>query len=296
MYCAFVGALVALCSVAMAGPRVLFDAAGTSAADWETGKGIGVTAGSAGVSLKVSGEPFSWAAMRSRVPAEPEAQITIGQDPSGAKAKVQAEWFSSSGEFISYSDVPESTSVGQLTRQMAKQPAQMRLKLWVEGGEKPALIRVLRIESPLRWREPGVSTVRSYDVTGKLTADKGLLLAKSAAVITATLAEGVQYSSLVFEDRVEYSPGGVVLVDTAQLAGDFSLQMLCWDKGGTYLGAIDLLRSATKAGTVEMPMSSYSDQVPAGTAKLSFKLWLGGGKAANLQLRAIHYGAKAVAK
>ena len=86
---------------------------------------------------------------------------------------------------------------------------------------------------------------------------------KGMAVITATLAEGVQYSSLVFEDRVEYSPGGVVLVDTAQLAGDFSLQMLCWDKGGTYLGAIDLLRSATKAGTVEMPLLARMANLPA---------------------------------
>ncbi|MCC6579783.1 MAG: hypothetical protein IT440_05030 [Phycisphaeraceae bacterium] len=302
-----VAALAVLALGADMGVRTGFDLNSPAGMKWEVGDGMKLQIDGGVLALSCPNANFGWAApaAESRWAVTPglEIRMTASAVDKG-QLKMQAEWFDAGGaggaggKFLGHSDLltAEQFKPGPCTLTLPEsKPAEaraMRVKIWLEGRDASVRITQFTVVAPRQWKKPNIAVTQAWTGQSKLESTGDLKTASGAEGWTLTLPEGKAYDGAVFADRADFSPKAVVQLDLARLTGgSVSLQLVCFDKDGKYLVCVDLFKDLTKPGVYEIPVSLDRSSFPAETAKVSPKVWLGGGNGHSASLAGIWLGA-----
>ena len=297
-----IGALTLGASITAAGDlgeKILFDGAKVPGAKWQTEKGVTVATEGATFILRSGGLDYGWAATGDRLPLVEAAVIDLDvAKTSNGQLALQIEWFDSLGKFIGATNVLQQATTGtrlehkKLSSFTPKEgkPRQFALKFWVEGRNAEIQISNATVHFLRSWHSPNTRLVKAYGGNAKLSPEKGITVASEGESLVARLGSGTAYSGFVCEDRVEYSLGGVVLLDVAKLEnGVLTVQVLCWNGDGTFRKAVDLMKDVSAPGSLELPIDLVKDQIPSDTARVSFKIWLSG-RETSARIDGLYYG------
>ena len=281
------------------GSRIGFDALKTTPHQLDVDRGMSISILPEGAVVTLQSEASGSVAPQQRLAEDSEATITLKLAERTGDLSAQVEWLDENGQFLDAIPCldPTTADAGLADRKIADFPSKMRdraskfrIKLWLGGANAQATIREFRILTPRRWQqEEPVRLIHIYNGKSKIEPDKGMVVTQDGTDLLARIEPGIPYSAVVLVDRAEYSPNGVVMLDVAALQGSTSLQALCWDAAGKHLKAVDLMKDVLEAGTYEVPLSIYADQIPPETKTISFKLWLGGPEA-EARVQGIFYG------
>ncbi len=279
------------------GHRVVFDERKLPADRWQTATGVTVTATGDALVLRCAADG-GWATFEEHLPfvSTAVAGIAIPQARNGQLA-LQVEWFREDGSFIGPADALRDAKAGtDQTLELARfqpageSPKTFRLKFWVEGRDAEIHLAKAVVSFQRTWRKPGTKLVKAYRDGAKHTPDPGLTVRADAEGFHAQVAPDTSFSAFLLEDRVDYDPGAVVLIDLADVrAGGVSVQALCWKSDDTQLKPVDLIKDVTTAGVYEIPLRALDGRFDPETKKLSFKIWLAG-QASTAQIAGLFYG------
>ncbi|MFW6060149.1 MAG: hypothetical protein ACODAQ_08200, partial [Phycisphaeraceae bacterium] len=88
-------------------------------------------------------------------------------------------------------------------------------------------------------------------------------------------AAATQSSGTVFRPTFTYERDAHAMMDlTAVKGGRVTLVLLCFDGDDQYLDAAPLFKGLREAGLYEVALSESASEVPEGTQRVGFKLWL----------------------
>lgn len=259
--------------------------------DWKSGEGmtLNIQAGELELTSEQPASPRSWVAPKVTLPYSPDTKLQASvKELTSGNLVVQLEWLNDQGNFIASSEamqvVPgEEKSMEVMLSDLnpPKGTSQVQLKLWLNGEGAIAEVDALLLKTPLLWRQSGLKTSTVYDGTSTLDErSEGLTVSPQSDELIVKLTDGVDHGSFVFSEKTDYSAAGAVMLYLAQLEdGKMTVQALCWDAQGKFLKSVDLFKDVAKSGLYEVPYSIYADQIPEGTAQVSFKVWLLGIKA-----------------
>lgn len=294
------------------GTRTLFDATAPQA--WQTEKGVTAKVEDGALVMKTGDIAFGSAASENFITIDPkDALATISaafpktplaleivlREVKGGTASVQAEWLRQDGSFIKATPVLAATTAPLTQKEIrllasapgADRPARFRLKFWLEGRNARAVYDKVLITAPRRWHRSGTTLIQAYDADSKREVDAGLTVEAAGKALQLNLSPDKEYASVALTDRAAYNANGKVLLDLAALnKGAVTVQVLCLDKDGKFLKAVDLQKDIARPGLFEIGFDLYADQFPAGTDKLAFKVWLIG-KGATARIDGLFYGA-----
>jgi hypothetical protein len=287
------------CRAAELGQRVIWDGARVPASGWQVADGITARAENGAITLVAGEVDYGWAAAEELLPfsAGTTVELAVTRVEQG-QLSVQVEWFRADGSFIgatpllervkSETTVPARPITELVTE--GEKPNKFRLKFWVEGKHCRVVIGRASAGVVRVWRKAGTRLVKSYDAGTTYTSDPGIRVEAREDDLHATLAPDVGYAAFVLEERVEFDPKAVVMVDLAGVQnGVVSVQALVWKADGTFLHSVDLLKDVSAAGCFEVPLEIHKDKLGADAAKLSFKVWLAGGQT-TARLAGVRYG------
>lgn len=281
------------------GERELWNALGVPDQQWKAEKGISVSVEPDMVVVRSGEVDFGWATPNRRAPFVKTATLDVElKQIANGQLGVQVEWFKEDGTFISYTNIlQQAKSPVRLSNlklsdlvPTGEKPKKFGLKFWIEGRNAEARISEAVAQFARSWRNAGTRTLHAYDAKASVTSDEGMEGHGENGVIVARLSNDKGYSAFVLEDRADYDPNGVVMLDLEKLeGGTLTVQALCWDKDGTFLKAVDVIKDVAQVGVIEIPFTIYVDQFPKGTARVSFKIWLSG-RGASATIAGLFYG------
>lgn len=297
----FIAPILLMASLVHADMRELFDGTRLAAEAWECDPGVIAAVGEGGVSLNLKEKPYAAAAPQTRLEIDPEATLTISLADRKGDCSAQMEWIGEGGAFLKATPLFEAAGadVGVKQRKLTELlPADLRgtakkfrVKFWLGGQDAAVTIREFTVLAPRRWQTPGIKTVHVYGPDSSVEPDKGLVVKKDGRALSAYTESGVPFSAFVLTDRLDYSPQQSAMLELAHLSpsATATVQVLCWDRQGVNIKAIDLMKDVAEAGVFEVPYSLYAEQFPPATTRVSFKIWLGG-PSARMRLGALVVG------
>lgn len=249
--------------------------------------------------IKLGNQDHAWLSTIKRYPLSPATTLSL--NIASTQAMLQLEWFTSADQFLGATDVlkAEALSTGlQSVDVMAQLPADLqgkakrfRPKFWLFVKESTHTIKEFSITARRSFRKNDVLPQHVWLPKSKLTADAPLTLKLEGDMLHITMNKEVDHAGLVFEDRVDYNPRGTVMIDILSITPQTGLtvQLLCWDETGKYIQCVDLLKNLKKEGTFEISPGVFGSAIPAGTAQISFKVWVLG-KDAQCTLGGLFWG------
>ena len=115
---------------------------------------------------------------------------------------------------------------------------------------------------------------------------KARVKASGGALLVTERNPEADYGDAHLADRFPYFAGGRVELDVAETTGRYTLQALAF-RGEDYLESIDLARDTDVTGVQSFNLAQQT--FPAETDHLMFKLWVGGGEAAQATVNDLRY-------
>lgn len=279
------------------GERTLWDALQTSSSQWQTAGGISATVDGGVLVLRSKEVDYGWATSSDSAPfmATATVDLEVKQCVNG-QVSVQVEWLREDGSFIgAVSILKEARAGASVTGKKLSEflpqgdkPKGFRLKFWVEGKGAEAQITKASVRFQRVWRKAETHLVKTFDAKTAFKADEGISVKAGHDLLSAALDAKTGYAAFALDGPVDFDAKGVVLLDLAKLQnGVVAVQALCWNRDGTFLKSVDLLKDVPTSGVYEVPLKAL--EFPADTAKLSFKVWLAG-KETSAAVAGLFYG------
>ncbi|MBV9463398.1 MAG: hypothetical protein JO317_04130 [Verrucomicrobiae bacterium] len=244
-----------------------------------------------------SGE-VGWATVEARTPYTGREIVQIQVDRAArSKVVIQCEWFNADGVFLEGTDVFRGLE-GMAVRWRVElkdfvpakgTPASFRLKFWLEGAGAEARLSEALVGRSISWTVPGTRIVRSYRGNDPIEPDDGLGARGSNTGIVLHLQGETKSAGLSLPQRSPFSSKGSAMIQIADLqSAKVTVQALCWDRSGSFLRAVDLLRGVDRTGPEESLFRDHASDFPAETSQVSFKIWLEGADG-SAEIRGLDY-------
>ena len=221
-----------------------------------------------------------------RFPYFPNARVAVAvAEVRKGDYTIQILGFSNNQHVAHANLVANSTETGKRqfelkTAGLAPGIDQVMLKVWVGGASDAAVVL-----DELAFTLPLDGFVAEMDERFEhlsLWDNESLVVTNSETGPVISLKPGTSYGSIRCLHRIKKSDGMTVLFNIARAeSADATLQVVAFDKDGTYLKSLDALKNIREgwhSTSLNLP------GLPPETAEFEFKLWVGGAASATMRL------------
>ncbi len=219
-----------------------------------------------------------WATPRANWPAARSLDLGVEASPEGGSLIVQAEWFDRSGTLVSAAEVLRITGSSIRAHgaplEAPEGATSFGLKFWMEGSPAKASIAGLTITRTPDWSTSAKTMHRVAPDNTRVRTDAGLSYESSGSDWKLMLQEGTPYAGAHLDNPVDVHPGLRVLLPVMELphGAAVSVQIMKWDRVGTFLGEIEALKDITEVGDYEFALpSEWDDPRPS---RITAKIWI----------------------
>lgn len=247
--------------------------------------------------ILTSAAKTDWAGPVGRWSASSGLELRVEGDAGGGNIIVQVEWFDRSGALVSADEVFRVSGAGVQEKdgKMVPPPkaAAFGLKFWFEGESIHASLAGITLSRVPVW--PSGEALESVPAqeNAKFEADSGIASKSEGTTCQMVLEEGTGYAGIHLNNPVALREGLRVLVPVLELPSGTSLsvQALCWDRQGAFLGEVDLIKDITEAGDYEVKVPAAAMEFNPAPAKVSTKVWLTGKAGRPVRVGAVRFAA-----